>query len=133
MMRRAPGPVNYLVSMSRGKVLASIGVGVAAGFTSGLFGVGGGVVMVPLLVALGLSQHDAHATSLAAGIPLAAVGALTFAADGAVDLGFALALATGALFGSQVGARIMARTPEAPLKVAFGCVIVGVAVVMLVL
>jgi uncharacterized membrane protein YfcA len=57
-------------------VLLALGLGFAAGAISGMFGVGGGVLFVPTLVlVLGLSQLEAQATSLAAIIPVVAVGA----------------------------------------------------------
>lgn len=98
-----------------------IASGVVAGVMSGLLGVGGGIVMVPLLVAVGhLSQHAAHATSLAAVVLMAAVGAATFGAEGEVDVALGALLAAGSLFGAPLGARIMANTAEGNLKVAFG-------------
>lgn len=110
-----------------------VGAGVVAGILSGLLGVGGGVVMVPLLVVLvGATQHEAHATSLGA-IPLIAlVGAATFALDGEVHLAGAVALAAGALAGAPLGAALMARTSEQRLRAAFGLltVVVGVAMVV---
>ena len=99
---------------------------------SGLLGVGGGIVMVPLLVAVAhLSQHQAHATSLAAVVLMAAVGAATFGADGQVDVGLAGLLAAGALFGAPLGARIMANTAEGNLKIAFGIFMLIVSGVLL--
>ena len=62
-------------------------IGLAAGLLSGGFGIGGGIVMVPLLVAVGLDRHRAHATSLASILPIAAAGAVTFALSGEVNLG----------------------------------------------
>ena len=98
-----------------------IASGVVAGVMSGLLGVGGGIVMVPLLVMVGhLSQHEAHATSLAAVVFMAAVGAATFGADGKVEVELAALLAAGSLFGAPLGARIMANTAEGNLKTAFG-------------
>ena len=88
--------------------------------------------MVPLIVLVARrSQHEAHATSLAAVVLMGAVGAATFAADGQVDVGLALALAAGSLVGAPLGARIMARTAEGPLKVAFGVLMLVVAGLML--
>lgn len=98
---------------------------------SGLLGVGGGIVMVPLLVSVGLTQHHAHATSLAAIVPIAAVAAATFALDGNVDYAIALLLAAGSLVGVPLGARVMARTKEAPLKIAFGVFMIVVAAQLL--
>lgn len=95
---------------------------------AGLLGVGGGVVIVPMLVmAAGLSQHHAHATSLAAVIVMGAVGAATFAADGKVDVELAAFLALGSLVGAPIGANVMARIAEGPLKVAFGILMFLVA------
>lgn len=111
---------------------AIVACGFFAGIMSGLLGVGGGVVMVPLLVMVAKqTQHQAHATSLAAVVFMGAIGAATFAADGQVDVALALALAAGSLAGAPLGARIMARTAEAPLKIAFGVLMLVVAGLML--
>ncbi len=107
-------------------------IGLLAGLLSGLLGVGGGVVMVPLLVGVvGLSQHSAHATSLAALIPIASVGATKFALEGSVDYRVAGLLAVGALVGAPLGAGLMARIKEGLLKVLFGVLMVGVGVQLL--
>lgn len=102
--------------------------GLAAGLMSGLLGVGGGVVMVPLLVFIAsFSQHKAHATSLAAVIVIGAVGATTFAADGKVDPGIAVFLAIGSLVGAPLGAGLSHRLSETSLKIAFGVLMILVA------
>jgi uncharacterized membrane protein YfcA len=87
---------------------------------SGLLGVGGGVVMIPLLVmAIGFTQHHAHATSLAAIIPIAAVGAIGFALRDDVGILIAIALGVGALIGAPLGAAAMARLSDRRLKIVF--------------
>jgi uncharacterized membrane protein YfcA len=98
----------------------ALALGVVAGLLSGLFGVGGGVVLVPGLVLwLGLDQHHAHATSLAA-ILVTATGALIpFMLDRSVAYGPGLALATGAIIGSYAGAGMMARISATRLRQAF--------------
>ena len=104
----------------------------AAGLLSGLMGVGGGIVMVPLLVLVaGFTQHRAHATSLAAIVPIAAVAATRFAVDGEVAFRTGALLALGALAGAPVGARLLARLDEGTLKAAFGAVMVAAGVVLL--
>jgi uncharacterized membrane protein YfcA len=109
--------------------LAVIGLG--GGLLSGLLGVGGGVVMVPLLVLwAGYAQRDAHAVSLGAIVPISIAGILTYGAAGEVDLPAAAALAVGAVAGAMVGAGILARVDERRLKIAFGCFIVLVAATM---
>jgi uncharacterized membrane protein YfcA len=120
------------VRVGRNVLAPTVAIGLGAGLLSGLLGVGGGIVMVPLLVVLaGLSQHQAHATSLAAIAPIAAVGALRFAAGGTVDLAVAALLAAGSLVGAPLGARLMARTGESSLALAFGVLILAVAATLL--
>lgn len=112
--------------------LAAAGAG--AGVLSGLFGVGGGLVMVPALVLLvGMAQHRAHATSLAAIVPIALVGALMFGRADSVNLIAAVLLAGGSLLGVQLGARAMGRLSDERLALVFGGLVVVVAVGMLVL
>lgn len=88
---------------------------------SGLLGVGGGILMVPGLVLLaGLAQRRAHATSLAAIVPVSAVGALVYAVgEGAVDLPLAVALSVGAVAGAPLGVRALGRVPEPALRLVF--------------
>lgn len=114
--------------MTDRRKLEIVAIGLAAGATSGLLGVGGGIIMVPLLVLLvGLTQHEAHATSLAAMVPIAAAGAVPFGIDGSIDYGVAALLTVGSIVGAPAGARIMARLQEGPLEVAFGALMLIVA------
>jgi hypothetical protein len=109
--------------------LAAIGVG--GGILSGLLGVGGGVIMVPLLVLwAGYAQRDAHAASLGAIIPISVAGILTYGIAGDVQWPEAGALALGAVVGAMIGAGILARIDERVLKIVFGCFLVLVAVTM---
>ncbi|HEX2056944.1 MAG TPA: sulfite exporter TauE/SafE family protein [Actinomycetota bacterium] len=120
-----------MVGRTRG--LALVAVGFAAGIASGLLGVGGGTVMVPLLTGvLAYSQHRAHATSLAAIVPIAAVAAAVFATDGDVKYPAALMLAAGAIVGAPLGARAMAALGERSLEAAFGLFLAAVGVAMVV-
>jgi uncharacterized membrane protein YfcA len=108
-----------------------VAIGAAAGLLSGILGVGGGILMVPALVVLiGFGQHRAHATSLAAIIPIAAVGAFVFGRADNVDLLAGVVLAAGSLLGVQVGAHLMNRLSDARLAVAFGLFLVGLALAM---
>ena len=84
-------------------------IGVAAGLLSGLFGVGGGIVMVPALVLLGMGQHRAHAASLGAIVPIATVGAIVFGGASAVDLPAAAVLAAGGVVGVVAVGGVPAR------------------------
>ncbi|HVD26590.1 MAG TPA: sulfite exporter TauE/SafE family protein [Gaiellaceae bacterium] len=106
-------------------------IGLAGGLFSGLLGVGGGVVMVPLLVLwAGYGQRNAHAISLGAIIPISAAGVITFGAAGEIQVWEALALAAGSIVGAQVGASMLSRIDEQLLKLVFGSFMLVVAVLL---
>ena len=108
-----------------------LAIGLAGGVLSGLLGVGGGIVMVPLLVIwAGYAQRDAHAMSLGAIVPISVAGVLTYGLAGEVRLPEALALAVGAVAGARVGAGLLSRLGDRPLKLAFGSFLVAVAILM---
>ena len=110
-------------------VLTCIGVGLLAGLMSGLFGVGGGTVIVPLLVLLlGFDQRRAAGTSLAAIVPTATVGVISYAVTGSVAWIPALILAAGAVIGAQVGTWLLPRVPQTALRWAFVAFLVAVIV-----
>ncbi len=120
-------------SAERPNPLLLAGIGLAAGLLSGLFGVGGGIVMVPAMVLLaGMSQQRASASSLASIVPIAAVGALIFGRADSVDLPAAAILIVGSLIGVQVGARLMARVGDDRLRIGFAVLMIAIAVTMLV-
>lgn len=122
-----------LLSDQRVRRALSLGVvGGAAGVLSGLLGIGGGIVMVPAMVTLvGLTQHQAHATSLAAIIPIATAGALIFGGASNVDLRAAGILIVGSLIGVQLGLKVMGRLTDERLGVAFGVLLVAIGAAML--
>lgn len=102
--------------------------GLAGGAFSGLTGVGGGAVMVPLMTGqLRLSQHRAHGTSLAIITLVAVAGALVYWGAGNVDWWLVLALTPGAVAGVYVGARAMVRVPALQLRLLFGAFLFFVA------
>lgn len=103
-----------------GKLVA---IGIATGLLGGFFGVGGGIILVPLLVWLGLGRHRAHATSLASFIVIAMAGAISFGVAGAVDVGVGLAVGIGGIFGSTIGASLMHRMSARNLAIAFALVL----------
>ncbi|MEZ0142845.1 sulfite exporter TauE/SafE family protein [Microbacterium sp. NRRL B-14842] len=108
---------------------AFIGIGLLAGLLSGLFGVGGGTVIVPLLVLLlAFDQRLAAGTSLAAIVPTATVGVISYAASGSVAWIPALILAAGAVVGAQIGTRLLPRISQTALRWGF----VGFLVVVIV-
>ena len=108
-----------------------VAIGLVGGLLSGLLGVGGGVIMVPLLVLWArYGQREAHAASLGAIIPISVAGALTYGVAGHVHWADAAALAVGAVAGARFGAGLLARIDERALKVVFGCFLLAVAITM---
>jgi uncharacterized protein len=106
-------------------------IGLGGGVLSGLLGVGGGIVMVPLLVLwAGYGQRDAHAVSLGAIIPISIAGIATYGVAGEVRYWQALGLAVGSIAGARIGAAFLARIDERLLKVVFGTFLVAVAAVL---
>jgi hypothetical protein len=102
------------------RVAWAVGIGIVAGGLSGLFGVGGGILIVPgLVLILRMSQRLAHATSLAAIVPIAASGVAGYALEGSVDWPAAAWLASGATAGAVVGAGALHRLSELTLGRAF--------------
>ena len=107
-------------------------IGLAAGLLSGGFGVGGGIVLVPLLLAVGLDRHRAHATSLASIFPIALAGAVSFGLSGEISIGLGIAVGIGGVVGSMFGASLMNRLSTRSLSIFFGLVILGAGVRMIV-
>ena len=107
--------------MSLELVLLVVLVGIAVGLMSAMFGVGGGVIMVPFIVlALEQSQHVAEGTSLAVIVPTALAGVIAHHKRGYVDFATAVKLAATGIFGAFVGARLALALPAERLKIAFG-------------
>ena len=105
-------------------------IGLAAGVLSGLFGIGGGVVIVPaLLLVAGMSPLMATGTSLGALLlPVGALGAWEYYRQGHLDLRIALLLAVGLFFGAFGGAKLAQMLTPLQLKRAFAVFLVLVAI-----
>jgi len=109
----------------------ALAIGFIGGIFGGLVGLGGGVVMVPLLTLwAGLSQHEAHGTSLAAVIATGIVGAWVYAGRGAVDWSSAAWLAVASVTASYFSARHASRIPAPRLRKYFGAFLLLVAVLL---
>jgi len=100
-----------------------LAIGVATGLLSGLLGVGGGIVMVPALVALGYTRHRANATSLASIVLVALAGTISFALAGRIDWRVGLLLGLGGIVGSTAGATLMKHLSGPMLGTIFGIVL----------
>jgi len=107
-------------------------LGLLAGFQGGLFGVGGGIVMVPgMVLFLAVPQHRAHATSLAAMIFSTTAAVIPLAMDNRIDWDTAGFLVTGSMIGAYLGARLFSRIPEIWLAGGFLVLALASAVRML--
>ncbi len=105
-------------------------IGVGAGILAGLFGIGGGVVIVPaLLLVARMTPEKAIGTSLAALLlPVGALGAWEYYRGGQVDVRAALLVALGLFLGAWVGAQLALRLPARDLQRVFAVFLVAVAV-----
>jgi uncharacterized protein len=108
-------------------VVLALALGIAAGVLSGLFGVGGGMLFVPALVALGLGQLEAQATSLLAILPTVAAGAWNQRRYGNLRPRLALQLGLASIAGVAAGALIAISLPEEALRRLFALLLLVVA------
>jgi uncharacterized protein len=108
-------------------VTVAIALGVAAGVVSGALGLGGGILFVPALVALGLGQVEAAATSLLAIVPTATVGVVRHHAYGTVRVRAAVVIGLASIAGVEIGARIATSLPESTLRRLFAILLLAVA------
>ena len=109
-----------------------VAIGLAAGVFSAFFGVGGGIVVVPLLVlVVGFSEREATATSLAAIVITATAGVLIFSLRGEVDLGYAALVGLPAAVGALAGTAWQQRVRESMLTYGFAALLTVIGVVLL--
>lgn len=109
--------------------LRAIVTGLVAGFAGGLFGVGGGIVLVPLLTGFfALTQHQAHGTSLAAIGATAIAGLFVYGSHGQVDWASAGVIGLASIAFARIGARGAARVSRDGLTRAFAIFLVAVAI-----
>lgn len=113
--------------MSATTVLLALTLGLVAGVLAGTFGVGGGILFVPTLVALGLGQVEAGATSLLAIVPTAAVGLLRQRGRGVLRPRDALVIGVASFAGVEVGVQVATRIDEGLLRRLFGVLLLVVA------
>jgi uncharacterized membrane protein YfcA len=109
-------------------------IGVFSGIASGLFGVGGAIVIIPALVmVLKMSQHAANGTALAALIlPVGLLGAAEYYRRGEVNVPYAIVIAIGLFVGALIGAKLAGMVSDLALRRAFGGLLLLVSVRMLV-
>lgn len=114
-------------------ILSLVIIGIMAGILSGLVGVGGGVVMVPMLVLfLGFSQHQAQGTSLAVlVVPVTAIAVYNYYKEGYIDWRYATIIAVFFVIGGYFGSKLAINIDQKMLKKIFGVVLLLIAGKML--
>jgi uncharacterized membrane protein YfcA len=105
----------------------AVALGALAGVLAGMFGLGGGILFVPTLVALGLGQLEAQATSLLAILPTVAAGAWNQHRYGNLRFRPALVIGLASVGGVLVGAAIAIALPEDALRTLFALLLLVVA------
>ena len=116
------------MKMTTSTLLLLLAIGLLAGLLSGLIGIGGGVIMVPLLLFLGLSQHEAQGTSLTVlAVPVTALAAFNYYKEGYVDWRHAAIMVVFFVIGGYIGSRFAIHIEEKVLKKIFGIVLLLMA------
>ena len=119
--------------MARDRLLKLVAIATAAGAFSGLFGVGGGTVIVPLLILwLGYGEREATGTSLAAIVIIAAYATAGQALYGNVDVAKAALVGVPALAGVVAGTALQQRIPERAVALLFAALLVATAIDLIV-
>ena len=120
--------------MPEPSVVLVLGIGLAAGILSGVFGIGGGVIIVPALIYMaGFKQHSATGTSLAVLLPPIGIRAMwEYYRHGNVNLRVAMIMAVAVFAGGWVGALVANRVSGPYLRLAFGLfvVVLGVSLIL---
>jgi uncharacterized membrane protein YfcA len=120
--------------MPEPSVVLVLAIGLAAGILSGVFGIGGGVIIVPALIYMaGFRQHSATGTSLAVLLPPIGIGAMwEYYRHGNVDLRVAMIMAVAVFAGGWIGALVANRVSGPYLRLAFGVfvVVLGVSLIL---
>jgi len=96
-------------------------IGIITGIVNGLFGSGGGTIVVPaLIILLCMEDHKAHATAIAIILPLTVVSAFFYIKGSFVDLPLTLKVSLGGIIGGFIGAKLLNSVPEKALRIVFG-------------
>ncbi len=114
--------------------LTLLGIGLVAGVFAGMFGIGGGLVIVPaLLFIVKMKEVEAIGTSLAALIPpVGLLGAIEYYRNGFINVRVALLVALGLFIGAYFGAKIMVNLPQALIQRLYGVFLLVIALRMLI-
>jgi len=121
-----------IIPIKMSTIFFLICIGLLAGFLSGILGIGGGVVMVPLLLLVGFTQHQAQGTSLAVMLPpVTLLAVLQYSKAGHVDWKMALVISATFVIGGLFGSKLAIVINEQLLKRIFGVLMLCIALKMI--
>lgn len=114
------------------KQIKLIAIGLVTGFINGIFGSGGGMIIVPALVFLmDVEEHKAHATAISIILPLSIISTILYLREDIVQLNIVLDIALGGIIGSFIGAKFLKKIPSHLLRKIFGGIIIFTAIRMI--
>jgi len=112
-------------------VLKLIGIGFITGIINGLFGSGGGTIIVPALVFLiGMEDFKAHATAISIILPLSIISTIIYLKSNIIKLDISFIVVLGGIIGSFIGAKFLKKIPNLILRKIFGIIIIITALRM---
>lgn len=114
------------------RVISYVATGAISGLVAGFLGIGGGIVLVPMMVGLlGAREHKAHGTSLAVIIPIAIIGSSVYVLRGDVNWTLVAAISSGTVIGVIGGAKLMMRVPDRRLRQLFALYAIAIGILLL--
>ncbi|WP_291102955.1 MULTISPECIES: TSUP family transporter [unclassified Flavobacterium] len=114
--------------MTVGTIFILICIGLVSGMLSGLIGIGGGIIIVPMLLLLGLTQQQAQGTSLAVMLPpIAFLAVLNYHRAGQIEWKYAVVISAFFIVGSYFGSKLAISIDQKTLKKIFGFVLLLIA------
>lgn len=106
-------------------------IGLLTGFINGVFGSGGGTLLVPILNnILKVEEHKSHATSLAIIVFLTTTSSFVYISQGTYDLDITFKVAVGSIIGGIIGAKILCKLTGRFLRISFGTIMIIAALRM---
>ncbi|KNF09247.1 putative permease [Gottschalkia purinilytica] len=108
-----------------------LAIGLIAGIVNGLFGSGGGTIVVPAMVfLLGMDEHKSHATAISIILPISIISTLIYFKNGILDFKVAGIVTIGGIIGGYIGAKLLNRIPRKILRKMFGTFMIIAAIRM---
>lgn len=106
-------------------------IGILTGFINGIFGSGGGTLLVPILNnIIKIEEHKSHATALSVIVFLSSASSVIYISKGTYDIGLTLQVACGSIIGGIIGAKLLSKLTGKFLRISFGIIMIIAALRM---